>query len=147
MCLMLIATASSSGRETLGVAAREASAAGLSVELEPRPRWFRTRNTPARAVISETGGCACSLLSDEADWNADVWAMRPEVLERLGRTLEILAETGPNGLAVEALWAGEAPRVTVRVSPSELAALARSSALGTRTRYEIRRAAGTLQRS
>lgn len=92
--------------------------------------------TPARAVISEEGGCACSLLSDDADWNADAWAMRPEILEQLG-TLQIFADEGPRSVSVERLWVGEAPSETARVTPSELAELARSSGLGTRTRYEL----------
>jgi len=100
-------------------------------------RWPWARETPARAVISEEGGCACSLLSDEADWNADAWAMRPEVLEQLARTLQILVEEGPPNLSVEALWVGEAPREIVQVTAAKLVTLARSSGLGTRTRYEL----------
>jgi hypothetical protein len=107
--------------------------------MEHPPRWPWAREAPARAVISEEGGCACSLLGDDADWNADAWAMRPEILEQLTQTLQILADEGPPNLSVEALWVGEAPSETSRVTPSELAELARSSRLGTRTRYELAR--------
>ena len=137
MCLMLVATTEAPAREKLADAARKASAAGLRVEMEHPPRWPWARQTPARAVISEDGGCACSLLSDDADWNADAWAMRPEILEQLARTLRILADEGPPNLSVEALWVGEAPSETASVTPSELVELARSSRLGTRTRYEL----------
>lgn len=65
--------------------------------------------------------------------------MRPEILESLARTLEILAETGPANLSVEALWLGEVPLKTVRVTTAELAELARTSGLSTRTRYELSR--------
>jgi len=87
-------------------------------------------------VISEEGGCACSLLSDQADWHADAWPMRPEILESLARTLEILAETGPTNLSVEALWLGEVPLKTVRVTTAELAELARTS--GLRYSHQVR---------
>lgn len=134
---MLTVTAASAERDELDSAVRKAAAAGLRLELEHLSRWRWARERPARVVVSETGGCACSLLSDDADWGADTWAMRPEFLEPLARTLEFLAEAGPDTLAVEALWIGEAPRETVRVTSEELVALARSSGLGTRTRYEI----------
>jgi hypothetical protein len=70
MCLMLIGTADPEERDRLEQAAREASAVGLKVTVEhpPKPPW--ARETAARATISERGGCACSLLSDDADWNA-----------------------------------------------------------------------------
>ena len=137
----MVAMAPASEIEVLRDAARKAEEVGLRVELEHslRCRWARDR--PARAVISEDGGCACSLLSDQADWNADVWSMRPDILDRLGRTLQVLADNGPATLSVEALWVGEVPRETITVTAAELAVLARSSRLGTRTRYELSRSA------
>jgi hypothetical protein len=92
---------------------------------------------PARLTVSEAGGCACSFLSDEADWDAEVWSMRPEILDRLARTLELLAASEAEGLAIEALWTGTTAQQTVRVSLAELGPLVRSSRLGTRTRYEV----------
>ncbi|MBA2303808.1 MAG: hypothetical protein H0W08_14405 [Acidobacteria bacterium] len=90
-----------------------------------------------RATISEEGACACSLLSDSADWNDETWSMRPEVLDRLATTLEVLARLGPKALFVEALWVGDAARETVSVTPKELAQVARSGKLGTHTRYAV----------
>jgi hypothetical protein len=90
-----------------------------------------------RARVSEEGGCACSLLSDDADWNAETWAMRPQVLERLAQTLEILSLRGPKELLFEALWVGDAVQEIVQVTPTQLGQLARSSKLGTHTRYAI----------
>jgi len=139
MCLILTVAAPAGERESLEDAARKAAAVGLRVEMEHPPRWPWARQTPARAVISEGGGCACSLLSDQADWDADTWAMRPEILEQLARTLQILGEDGPPNLSVQALWVGETPGETVRVTTATLVTLARSSRLGTRTRYELSR--------
>jgi hypothetical protein len=78
-------------------------------------------------------------LTDDADWNAETWSMRPDVLDRLASTLEILAVRGPDGLVVEALWVGDEPRNTVCVTPRELAEVARLGKLGTRTRYAVAR--------
>jgi hypothetical protein len=74
---------------------------------------------------------ACSLLGDDADWDAETWAMRPETLERLARTLAILSTRRPKSLFVAALWVGNVARETVSVTPEELVQLARSSNLGT----------------
>jgi hypothetical protein len=63
--------------------------------------------------------------------------MRPEVLDRLAATLEVLARLGPKDLFVEALWAGDVARETVSVTPKELAEVARSGKLGTHTRYTV----------
>src|SRR3954469_20940808 len=100
MCLMLIGTADPEERDRLEQAAREASALGLKVTVEHPPKSPWAREAAARATISERGGCACSLLSDDADWNAKFWAMRPEVLNRLAQTFQSLVEEGPRRLTV-----------------------------------------------
>jgi hypothetical protein len=87
--------------------------------------------------VSEQGGCACSLLAEEADWDAESWAMRAEVLEPLARALLALAQGGPDGMTIEALWVGEKPSMEQKVTAQELAALARASRLGTHTRYVL----------
>jgi hypothetical protein len=140
VCLIVAIEAPGGEREELERAARAASAKGLCVTVDHAVRWPWARQRALRASISEDAACACSLLSDDADWNAGVWAMRPEVLEPLGRTLEVLAEQGPSVLAVQALWVGERSTEEIRVSGSELASLARRSQLGTRTRYVVERA-------
>jgi hypothetical protein len=137
MCLMLIATAKAAEREKLEQAARQASASGLRIEREHLPRWPWAGERPARATISEKDGCACSLLSDDADWHADFWAMRPEILERLATTLQVLIDEGPTHLTFEALWNGESALETVRVTEAELVQLARTSRLGTRSTYKL----------
>jgi hypothetical protein len=137
MCLMLIVAAEPGERERFNHAALQAAAAGLRVEVQHPVKWPWARQIPVRATISEKGGCACSLLSDAADWDADFWDMRPEILEQLARTLQIVVDEGPPRLTVEALWDGETPRQTARLSGAELVALARTSRLGTKTRYEL----------
>jgi hypothetical protein len=134
---MLIVASESQERERFNHAAREAAAAGLRVEVEHPVRWPWACKTAVRATISENGGCACSLLSDAADWDADFWATRPEILDQLARTLQIIVDEGPPRLTAEALWIGETPRQTSRVTAAELIELARSSRLGTKTRYEL----------
>ena len=137
MCLFLEAISAATERAILESAAREASSVGLRVVVGHPSLWSWAKGKPVRATISEEGGCACSLLNDDADWDAETWSMRSEVLDRLAATLETLAMRGPQGLVVEALWQGETAEKTVSVTPSELAEIAKSSGLGTRTRYTV----------
>ena len=137
MCLILAASCPSSVRDQLEAAAIDASSTGLRIEVGHSIRWPWASGRPVRATISEQGGCACSLLGDDADWNSESWAMRPEILEPLASVIEGLCRRIPSGLQVEALWVGEAPRETVRVSPERLIAIVRASHMGTRSRYVV----------
>lgn len=142
MCLVVTMTAPAGERERFEAACAGAAArSGLHVRVEHAPRWRWAREEPVRAFLSEDGTCACSLLRDDADWNAAVRAMRSEVLGPLAEALGYVALHGPEGLCVEALWAGEPACEDVSVTPEELAALARCSAVGTQTRYVVRGAA------
>ena len=63
--------------------------------------------------------------------------MRPELLDRLATTLDLLARLGPKGLVVQALWIDDVARETVSVTPTRLAEIARAGQLGTHTRYIV----------
>jgi hypothetical protein len=140
MCLLIEARCASCDREVLEAAARAASTAGLQVNVAHASRLQSASNRPVRATISEDGGCACSLLTDEEA--EGTWSIRPEMLDAFSTTLEMLASQGPPSLAVEALWVGDKPEQTVEVSPRELGILARHNRLGTRTRYSVVKDAG-----
>ena len=137
MCLILEARSPASSRPVFENAAREAAVAGLQIVVEPPSRLPWLRGRAARATISENGGCACSLLTENADWNAETWDMRREVLESVATTLEILSTLGPNETVIEALWIGDDVRETVHVSSKEIGELARMSRIGTHSRYLI----------
>lgn len=142
MCLFIAAFCAADDRPKLEAAAQAASVGGLRVEVDHSSRWPWAKERPVRATVSEDGGCACSLLSDDAGWEQAAWAMRPDIVNVLASTLEILAAQGPTDLVVEALWVGDRFNKTVSVSPRELAELARHSKLGTLTRYVVDKHAG-----
>jgi len=139
MCLSLKLHVPASERARLEEVVARAPSDGLRVELLHAPIWPWARRHDAVARVSEQGGCACSLLAEDADWGAEAWSMRPEILEPLARTLSALAEAGPEGMIVEALWQGETPEREQSITAAELAGLARRSQLGTRTRYLLSR--------
>src|SRR5206468_1112474 len=106
MCLTVWIEVDATERDTLTAAAATASGFGLRVDVEHPSRWPWAHRRPVRATITEDGACACGLLSDDADWDAESWAMRSAVVEPLARTLEALLQHGPHRVVVEALWAG-----------------------------------------
>jgi hypothetical protein len=142
VCLEIRVEVDPGERSSLEAAATAASAGGLVVKMVHVSRWPWARQRPARAYVSDGTACACSLLTDRADWSAEVWDMRPDILEPLARCLATLAEHGPQQLTVQAAWVGEEPLNDVRLRPTDLADLARASRLGTRTRYIVERRGG-----
>jgi len=101
---------------------------------------FFGRGNP-RLSISDVGeGCACSMLTDEADWNALTWDIQPELLGNLALTLLFISERAPNGYIFEALWAGDKPEKNLEVSLNELLDIVQKNQIGTKARYIVRAA-------
>lgn len=138
MCLILMVRAKASARPLLEAAARSLTPPALRLDVSRAPRWPWVRPTHVQAAVSETGGCACSLLADDAEWDAEFWSIRPENLEPLVRTLAAVATSELDEFTVEALWIGEQAAVERRISFEELLVLVRVGRLGTRTRYVVR---------
>jgi hypothetical protein len=90
-----------------------------------------------RLTVSEEGGCGCSLLADDAAWEAPAWHLRADVCDALARTVLALAERLPGGFALQALWAGDAAGSVAHVSAAELAERVRSNMLANFTRYVV----------
>jgi hypothetical protein len=139
MCLTISIQADASERDDLSTAAHVASRFGLRVDVEHPSRWSWAESKPAQVFITEDGGCACSMLADDADWSSETWAMRPEVVEPLARTLEALVQHGPRPLVLEALWAGDSPHTEVSLEAGEIGSLVRGEGFGTKVRYVIKR--------
>lgn len=140
MCLTIVLEADANQRAPLVAAAGDAVRFGLRIDVEHVSRWPWARQRPVRAKITEEGGCACSLLSDDADWSAPAWVMRPDVVEPLARTLEAVAQRSLPGLVVEALWGGDRPEKAMKIKAGDLATLIRNEGLGRRVRYMVERA-------
>jgi len=147
MCLHIVVRAEARERASLELAASAAIGAGLHVHVRgSRGAWqWPGGRQEAVAFVSERGGCACSLLAEDADWDSSTWSMRPDILEPLAQTLKVLCERGPALLRVEALWDGDQPDDEVSVTADQLTAIARAGRLGTKTRYTLSRRVGAAQ--
>lgn len=92
-----------------------------------------------RLSLSEAGeGCACSMLTDDADWNAPTWDIRPALLPHFAHTLKFIFEQAPKGFILEALWADYKPLENLELMLDELLDLVWANRIGTRARYIVR---------
>src|SRR5215218_7675873 len=94
MCLELWVEVDASQGLQLEAAARKVSGQTIQVAIPHSSPWPWARQRPARAYLSDGRGCACGLLADDADWDAEAWSMRPDILEPLARTVEVLLNEG-----------------------------------------------------
>ena len=91
------------------------------------------------SVAEYAEGCACSLLADDADWNAPAWSFRPDVLPKLANVVRALLSRARGQVVLEALWIGNDADRTERVTTRQLLATIDAGSLGTKTRYVISR--------
>lgn len=100
--------------------------------------WVKKVNRPVKGAFwfSVDGGCSCSLLSDEADWNAPVWALEPNVLERLATALQLLgAEAG--GFTFQALWIGDKADTESQITLAEMLEDVRNNRVKNKHTYRV----------
>ena len=81
---------------------------------------------------------AHDLLTDNADWNAETWAMEADGLQDLASTFAWLFGLVAGSMTIEATWAGEQTTTVRDVSRDEMLDIVRAGALATRTTYKVR---------
>ena len=138
MCLVIYVKAPHDQRERLLAAAAVASENGLRVDVQHPSRWPWARERPVLAKVTEDGACSCSLLADDADWNAATWALRADVVPKAVATLRTLIEQGPATLRVSALWLGDRPEQVEHVDANQFLSRISGHGLGTKTEYVVK---------
>ncbi len=98
--------------------------------------WFR-KPSPLVYISELNNGCACSMLSETADWNAPTWDMVLSVLPKLASTVGTIRKHTLHGFSFEAIWIGEEANEEVTLSIEQLVTIIRAGQLGTRTRYLV----------
>lgn len=88
--------------------------------------------------ISEGGpGCACALLSDDADWSETSVILRSEVLPSLITTLKSLHADFSGHFEFEARWIGDPIKHKVAVTIDELFQVIENNDIAQFTRYRV----------
>jgi hypothetical protein len=60
------------------------------------------------------------MMLESADWSADTWDLRPELLPALARAISVLASHQIEGFTFEAMWAGDQAKAEQQVTLKEL---------------------------
>ena len=130
---------------TVRLAARDAArardiaaavTASDAIEVSAVRRLFRGARGDLN-ICEARQGCACSMLHDDASWDAASWLMRPEVLPPLGATLAKIREQSSEPFTFETLWVGDDVYFERQVSLDELRRIVASGQIGTQTRYTV----------
>lgn len=137
MCLTVRFHAAATAQSALEAAVRSLPPTALRFSLEVFPGWRWIKPRFVRGTIYGEGACPCSLLAEDADWDAPYWSMRPVVLEPLAQTLEAVSTAAPQGFRFAAVWEGTVHRKEEIVSVAGLLTRVRASRLGTETCYRV----------
>jgi hypothetical protein len=131
MCLELYAVPAVGGRVS---ADRLERVSGLRV---------RKRRHPAEGALhfSRDGGCSCSLMTDDADWNASEWALEPSILTGLAAAIRLIYDEA-GGFTLQAVWLGDQPNARERVALREVLKDVRGNRVKNRFVYLVGKAAG-----
>ena len=134
MCLSLIITLPEEKQKNAKKIADKASTDKLIVFEEKR--WFKKRSR-FLFISKENRGCACDLLTDDADWDAETWDIIESYLPDLSLIISSLSEEIPEGFIFEALWAGDVQKGKLLVTAEELSKIIRSNKIKIKITYQV----------
>jgi hypothetical protein len=136
MCLTMIITLSKEDIPNISAIDEAANVGGGLQISRYKGGWF---SKPSNIIgLSEVGeGCACSMLSDNADWNC-VWDMEPSALSKIIMTLHKIYELCSHEFIFEALWIGDKPELESHVTLEEMIQIVRDNKIGQKTRYYVK---------
>ena len=130
MCLLLRVQL----EEPLGERTKDISNIDGSLIVTESRNW---RKPTGLLTLSTEGGCACSMLSDQADRDDKYWDFLPESLIALSITLEKIGDIFQQNFVFEALWIGDKPTVIIEISLCDMLKIIRNNRIGEKTRYLV----------
>jgi hypothetical protein len=136
MCFIISATFPRKDLESISNLPSDAISVAPIGICVPRRSFWRC-STSLTVFEREHGGCACSLLHDDASPEHPSWLLRSEVRAPLAATVRKLRDHLSAGFDFQALWVGEAPFDAASVSITQLCDLIAGDGLGTRTLYHV----------
>lgn len=101
--------------------------------------WAKKVNKPVKGTIrfSRDGGCSCSLLAEDADWNRPVWALEGTVLEPLAAALQLLGREA-GGFTFRAIWMGDEIETESELSLFQMLDEVRNNRVRNRHTYKVK---------
>jgi hypothetical protein len=139
MCLSMIVTLPQAKQIDAALIAEKSSTDEIKAYKEKRlfgrtPRYL--------FIASGVGNCACDLLTDNADWDAETWDIIPSYLPHISSVISNLYQHLSEGFLFEALWAGDSPTVRKEVSIAEMVQIIQNNKIETKTTYQVTSADG-----
>lgn len=129
MCLEVIATISSNAKGRIS-AERLSQITGLSIS-------SRKFNGEPALHFAVTGGCSCEFLSDDAEFEGEIWHLEPSHLPALAQAVSALGKEC-KAFSFLAHWLnGERPRHTQSISASALTKLVQQNEVGNNVLYVV----------
>jgi len=105
MCLII--SVNLSPKDSLRAAEiAKCATSGDGLEIQPQKHRFR-KPSSTLFMFEHSEGCGCSLLTDDASWNAPTWDMIPSALSKLAVTLQRLCGSCSEEFTFNASWVGE----------------------------------------
>ena len=108
----------------------------LPVSVFTPRKWFK-KLQPFLQIAEEKNSCACSLLTEDADWDANTWSIIPKNLHLLANTITEIHKKSKSDITLEALWAGDKPIKEKKISIEEIVNLITDNKLGNKIKYRI----------
>lgn len=132
MCLIMTAQFS----KAVGDRLTDVTGGAPLLQTYEQKNWLR--RPTGMIFLSEVGkGCACSMLTEAADWGQPYWKIRPEVRPLIAYTVERLASSIKEPFVFKTLWVNDRPKQSMTVTVAELAELIRADMIGQKTKYNV----------
>ena len=100
-------------------------------------KTLRTDDAVTFTLSEVDEGCACSMLTDDADWKSQEWKLRPHVLPLLAKTVSEIFKRYRKGFVFSAEWASEPANKTVMISIDDLNSAITNGRIANNTKYTV----------
>jgi len=106
----------------------------LGIECSPRRKWFGlVKNSQPYLSL-----WLHDMLTDSADWNADIWDFNQSGLDALAGFIELFSNKFGKDFSFQAIWAGDEVEVNKELSVDELIQVVKLNNIGTKTKYLVK---------
>ena len=105
------------------------------IELRLRKSIFSKRGR--FLSVEKRGEGPQGLLTDNADPDAEIWDIQPDLLPDLAKLMRIVRENTKSGFILEAYWVGEGSSEHIKISVDELTKIIQEGRISTKANFLV----------
>lgn len=105
--------------------------------IRERRTFWRRRATGEWYISVKGQGCACSMLSDDADWGKEQWDIRSSHVQAIADAVMSVALQVNAPFAFIAGWDGDECHQAIAVTPEQLKNVILTGKIAQNARYEV----------